>query len=226
MIHSQGVRFDESVCGVKKESTADTTIEDLQVVTDITNDYSKSLTDVSSEEVIEEVNDEQRAIEDCSEPVGGQTHELSTVRRSQRETRRLDFYGESVNTARIVSEPTTVEEAMSCPEKKNWKEAMDAEFQSLQTNEVWDLVTPPKGCKVINSKWVFKCKLGEHGEVERYKARLVAQGYSQRPGIDQAHTYYKCDLLCQNPPLTNSYAHHVKEQFSSSMDSSINKLTS
>ena len=189
VIHSRDVRFDESVCGVKKESTADTTVEYPQVVTDTTNDYSKSLTDVSSEEAIEEDNDEQRAIEDCSEPVGGQTHESSTVRRSQRETRRPDFYGESVNTARIVSEPTTVEEAMSCPEKKNWKEAMDAEFQSLQANEVWDLVTPPKGCKVINSKWVFKYKLGEHGEVERYKARLVAQGYSQRPGIDYEETF-------------------------------------
>ena len=77
---------------------------------------------------------------------------------------------------------------MSCPEK-NWKEAMDAEFQSLQANEVWDLVTPPKGCKVINSMWVFKCKLGEHGEVEHYKARLVAQEYSQRPGINYEETF-------------------------------------
>ena len=51
----------------------------------------------------------------------------------------------------MASEPTTVEEAMSCPEKKNWKEAMDAEFQSLHANELWDLVTPPKGCKVIGA---------------------------------------------------------------------------
>ena len=58
---------------------------------------------------------------------------------------------------------------------------MEAKFQSLQTNQVWDLVTPPKDCKVINSKWVFKCKLGEHGQVEHYKIHLVAQGYSQRP---------------------------------------------
>ena len=66
---------------------------------------------------------------------------------------------------------------------------MEAEFQSVQTNQVWDLVTPPKDCKVINSKWVFKCKLGEHGQVERYKAHLVAQGYSQRPGIDYEETF-------------------------------------
>ena len=144
------------------ESTTDTTVEDPQVVTVTTSDDSMSLTDVSSEETIEGDNDEQRAVENCSESVGRQTHESSTVIRSQRETRRPDFYGESINIARMGSEPTTVEEAMSSPEKKNWKEAVDAEFQSLQAHEVWDLVTLPKGCKVINSKWFFKCKLGEH----------------------------------------------------------------
>ena len=94
-----------------------------------------------------------------------------------------------VNTAKTVSKPTTVEEAMSCSEKDKWKEAMEAEFQSLQNNQVWYLVTPPKDCKILNSKWVFKCKLGEHGQVEHYKVHLVAQGYSQRPGIDYEETF-------------------------------------
>ena len=40
---------------------------------------------------------------------------------------------------------------MSCSENKNWKEAMEAEFQSLSTNQVWDLVTPPKDCKVLTA---------------------------------------------------------------------------
>ena len=66
---------------------------------------------------------------------------------------------------------------------------MQTEFKSLCVNKVWDVVPPLKDCKVINSKWVFKCKLGETGLVERYKARLVAQGYSQRPGIDYEETF-------------------------------------
>ena len=156
---------------------------------DTTSDESQSSADDLSEEKIKKhgANNEESTEENCSEPEGGRTE--PTVRRSQRETRRPNFYGELVNTARTVSELTTVEEAMSCSENKNWQEAMEAEFQSLSTNQVWDLVTPPKDCKVINSKWVFKCKLGQHGQVERYKARLVAQGYSQRPGIDYEETF-------------------------------------
>ena len=61
---------------------------------------------------------------------------------------------------------------------------MGAEFQSLQANQVWNLIPPPKDCKVISSK----CKVGENGLAEHYKARLVAQGFSQRPGIDYKET--------------------------------------
>ena len=94
-----------------------------------------------------------------------------------------------LNTATVINKPNTVIEALSCSEKNIWKEAMEAEFQSLNANQVWDLVSPPKDRKVINSKWVFKYNLGENGLVERYKAHLVAQGYSQRPGIDYEETF-------------------------------------
>ena len=49
---------------------------------------------------------------------------------------------------------------------------------------------PLKDRKVINSKWVFKCKLGENGLVECYKARLVAQRYSERPGLDYEESFF------------------------------------
>ena len=110
-----------------------------------------------------------------------------TLRRSQRVTGKPDRYGDWINS--VVTEPTTVGEALSCAEKKNWKEAMDAEMNSLHTNHVWDLVPPSKDQKLVKCKWVFKCKCGENGMVQRYKARLVAQGYSQRPGIDYDETF-------------------------------------
>ena len=56
-----------------------------------------------------------------------------------------------------MSEPNTVDEALSCSEKENWKETMKGEFQSLCENQVWDLVPPPRDCKVINSSGVRRC---------------------------------------------------------------------
>ena len=57
---------------------------------------------------------------------------------------------------------------------------MEMEMQSLRDNDVWELVEPPKDRKVVGSKWVFKVKTDENGHVERYKDRLVAQGYTQQ----------------------------------------------
>ena len=72
----------------------------------------------------------------------------------------------------VTSEPTTVSEALNCNDKELWKEAMDVEMKSLHANHVWDLVPPSKDKKLVKSKWVFKCKCGENGMVERYKATL------------------------------------------------------
>ena len=62
-------------------------------------------------------------------------------------------------------------------------------MESLQTNKVWDLVELPKDRRVVGSKWVFKAKRSADGTVERHKARLVTQGYSQRYGQDYDETF-------------------------------------
>eukprot|EP00253_Pinus_taeda_P025526 PITA_25526 len=58
------------------------------------------------------------------------------------------------------------------------------EMASLHKNKAWDLVELQAGRKPIGSKWVFKKKTNAEGKVEKYKAQLVAKGYSQVPGID------------------------------------------
>eukprot|EP00253_Pinus_taeda_P011075 PITA_11075 len=63
------------------------------------------------------------------------------------------------------------------------------EMASLQKNEAWDLVELSAGRKPIGSKWVFKKKTKAEGKVEKYKAQLVAKGYSQVPGIDFGDTF-------------------------------------
>jgi hypothetical protein len=57
------------------------------------------------------------------------------------------------------------------------------------SNETWEVIECPYGCKPIGSKWVFKKKLWPDGTIERYKARLVIKGYSQKEGEDFFDTY-------------------------------------
>ena len=68
-------------------------------------------------------------------------------------------------------------------------EAMTKEMSSLKANNVYDLTELPKDRKPVGSKWVFKRKIKADGSVERYKARLVAQGFSQKAGQDYDETF-------------------------------------
>ena len=61
---------------------------------------------------------------------------------------------------------------------------MDEEMEALDKNEAWYLVELSTGINTIGSKWVFKKKLNAEGKVEKYKAWLVAKGYSHVEGID------------------------------------------
>jgi len=70
-----------------------------------------------------------------------------------------------------------------------WHEAMVEELRALEKNKTWELVKLPAGKKAISCKWVFTIKQNPEGKVERYKARLVARGYSQTYGIDYDETF-------------------------------------
>ena len=66
---------------------------------------------------------------------------------------------------------------------------MQSEMKSLSDNEVWELVKLPEGRKAIGCKWIFKTKIDGEGNIERYKARLVAQGFTQKFGVDYDQTF-------------------------------------
>ncbi|KAJ9547136.1 hypothetical protein OSB04_019679 [Centaurea solstitialis] len=87
-------------------------------------------------------------------------------------------------------EPKSVDECMHRKDWPKWKDAMQTELNSLTKWEVFRHVgRTPEGVKPVGYKWVFVRKRNEKNEIVRYKARLVAQGFSQRPGIDYEETY-------------------------------------
>eukprot|EP00253_Pinus_taeda_P003419 PITA_03419 len=61
---------------------------------------------------------------------------------------------------------------------------MDEELEQIEKNITWELVPRPKDKNVIGTKWIFKNKLNENGEVIRNKARIIFKGYVQQEGID------------------------------------------
>ena len=72
---------------------------------------------------------------------------------------------------------------------------METEMTSLRENHVWDLVKLPVGKMTVGSKWVYKVQTGADGSVQRYKARLVTQGFTKQYGIDFDETF--CPVVRQ-----------------------------
>jgi hypothetical protein len=86
-------------------------------------------------------------------------------------------------------EPKSWKDAISHNSREKWLQAANDEMDSLVSNNTWTLVDPPPNRKVLKGKWVFKYKRGPLGEVIRHKARWVAKGYEQQPGIDYDETF-------------------------------------
>ncbi|CAM8970236.1 unnamed protein product [Rhodiola kirilowii] len=66
---------------------------------------------------------------------------------------------------------------------------MDEDMAALRRQHTWDLVPRPPNANIVGSKWVFRLKYFSDGSIDRHKARLVAQGFSQIPGFDFDHTF-------------------------------------
>jgi len=70
-----------------------------------------------------------------------------------------------------------------------WRQAMQEEYKTLVDNGTWSIVERPKDKNVIGSKWVLRIKRNADGTVNKFKARLVAQGFSQVWGQDYFETF-------------------------------------
>jgi hypothetical protein len=80
-----------------------------------------------------------------------------------------------------MTEPTKIYEVS---QHDDWIRAMNEDLDQIEKNNTWELVPRPEDKNVIGSKWVFKNKMNEKGQVVRNKARLVCKGYAQVEGQD------------------------------------------
>ena len=83
----------------------------------------------------------------------------------------------------------TYEEAQKRPDWPKWKEAIKKELDGLEKMGTWRLVKRPPNTNVVDTKWVFRIKKNSAGEIDKYKARLVARGFTQIYGVDYYETY-------------------------------------
>lgn len=174
VIYSRDVRFNETM------------------KTDIDSDTCKS----TDERVIIDFSSHNEEPEESAGAPSSETpSESNQIRRSIRQRRQPDYYMRERTYLTLAQEPTSFKEAVTSPEKSKWTNAMKSEMKSLKDNDVWDLVELPAGREAVGSKWVFKLKTGADGTVERYKARLVAQGYTQKYGTDYDETF--CPVVRQ-----------------------------
>ncbi len=164
---SQAVQEQESQV-VQEQEQSSPAQEHAQAVTDETNTLQHAdVTDTGSEA-----------------PAGPRTRLQSGVRKEKVYTDGTIKYKHSWFTA--SGEPTNDLEALK---DKNWKLAMDSEYDALVKNKTWHLVPPQRGRNIIGCKWVYKIKRKADGTLDRYKARLVAKGFKQRYGINYEDTF-------------------------------------
>ena len=95
----------------------------------------------------------------------------------------------SAKTSGRIVEPKTYHEAITGPDKKKWMAAIREELIALISKGTWVRRKLPKGKNLVTSKWVFKVKYKQDGTIERFKARLVARGFTQKYGIDYEETF-------------------------------------
>jgi Reverse transcriptase (RNA-dependent DNA polymerase) len=86
-------------------------------------------------------------------------------------------------------DPKTMQEAQACDDWPSWKEAMDRKISSLEQARTWSMVPCPTGKNVVGCKWVFRLKRKADGSIDKYKACLVARGFTQIYGINYYNTY-------------------------------------
>lgn len=145
------------------------------------------------EEKNEELNEEESEMvpESEAEEESHQESERSLRDRLtlKKPTRFWDYIMTAEEFLSEIEVPETFENALGSKQSAEWRNAMDREMASLRENHTWEKQALPDGAKAIPCKWVFRVKTNPDGTVDKFKARLVIKGYSQRQGVDYNQTF-------------------------------------
>ena len=79
---------------------------------------------------------------------------------------------------------------MKSPDSQKWLQACHLEYDMIMGYGSWDLVERLPKVNVIGCRWTFRVKRDNLGQIDKYKARLVAQGFSQVAGLDFSEIYF------------------------------------
>ncbi|KAH9717203.1 hypothetical protein KPL71_021739 [Citrus sinensis] len=194
-IISRDVTFNESEILNKSKTTeskeyrSETRHESVQFEVE---SHEQDMTELVTEEDAGRVADGSDDVQE-SEPTENERNSYQLVRDRKRRAIRppkryavADLIAYALTTAKEVNEeePRTYKEVMNSRDKLKWKKAMDEEIESLMKNETWKLIVRPEKMKTVSCKWIFKVKeYISNAEPSRFKARLVARGFTKREGL-------------------------------------------
>lgn len=176
-IQNVSVNLENTIVG--NETINDSFVNDQSILTD----------DTSSESFLDDENDTLNETE-SNDPTF-KTRARIPTEENRVKTRSMNPINNLFNfhVAFLVDEPQTYNQAMKSDEKDHWITAMKEEFNSLVKNNTWELVDRIDGQSIVDNKWIFKIKRNSDNSIERYKARLVARGFTQEYGVNYYETF-------------------------------------
>ena len=95
----------------------------------------------------------------------------------------------SETKASSIPLPKSYREAVTGPYRRYWIEAIRVELENLLSRKVWREERKPDGCRAIPGKYVWKVKPDDKGNIRKWKARWIVQGFRQRAGHDYDKTF-------------------------------------
>lgn len=112
--------------------------------------------------------------------ISNEENDSEVVPRRSKRQRIEKSFGNDFTVYLVDNVPKTLAKAYASLDADDWKEAVQSEMDSILTNGTWEICPRPMGYKPIGCKWIFKKKLQPHGTIEKYTARLVAKGFTQK----------------------------------------------